>query len=315
MPDKITILAADGSQINPDRHAAIDFCLVNVGAVMMTYGVEDPPVTRVESKLMFDEQLYTPRGRLTERMVALLRDMDERELLATMAEGLKPPLVTLTDGPLELWVGRDRDVDLKVYEQRFQEYLATLERLAGIGASTAGYIDRPRGDLLVRLLEIATLPVDQMERAGRSYRPFFRVTDLDLFEELLEPGQRSAIFGIQSRTAQKYPSDLALHFFYLNTSQKQRRPNVVRIEIPAWVAKNLQMVDNLQAVLMQQCQIMGTRSYPYLLHRSHEIALVTQEERKQVENMIALGMRQIGFEVMEVSHKQAAKDLPGRTRR
>ncbi len=30
-----TLIAADGSQINPDRHAAIQFCLINVGAIVM----------------------------------------------------------------------------------------------------------------------------------------------------------------------------------------------------------------------------------------------------------------------------------------
>ena len=31
----VTLIAADGSQINPDRHAAIQFCVVNVGAIQM----------------------------------------------------------------------------------------------------------------------------------------------------------------------------------------------------------------------------------------------------------------------------------------
>src|SRR6266540_7114260 len=31
----VTLIAADGSQINPDRHAAVQFCVVNVGAIQM----------------------------------------------------------------------------------------------------------------------------------------------------------------------------------------------------------------------------------------------------------------------------------------
>src|SRR5688500_710661 len=30
-----TIIAADGSQVNPDRHAAIQFCVINVGVISM----------------------------------------------------------------------------------------------------------------------------------------------------------------------------------------------------------------------------------------------------------------------------------------
>ena len=38
IPDTVmdgTLIAADGSQINPDRHAAIQLCLVNVGAISL----------------------------------------------------------------------------------------------------------------------------------------------------------------------------------------------------------------------------------------------------------------------------------------
>src|SRR5210317_764793 len=38
VPTKMTILAADGSQINPDRHASVDYCLVNVGAIQVLHG-------------------------------------------------------------------------------------------------------------------------------------------------------------------------------------------------------------------------------------------------------------------------------------
>jgi hypothetical protein len=30
-----TIIAADGSQVNPDRHAAVQFCIINIGLIAM----------------------------------------------------------------------------------------------------------------------------------------------------------------------------------------------------------------------------------------------------------------------------------------
>lgn len=314
IPDSVTLLAADGSQINPDRHAAVDYCLVNVGAIQMRQSASEPPATYVHTQLYFDDQMYTPAGRITERMVALMRDLRERVLLAELAQALDPPIITLTDGPLELWVGREGDLDAREYEVRFKEYLAALRTLCGRGASTAGYVDRPRGDLVVRLLEIARLPRDQIERAGRDYRPFLGVTDVDLFYNRLEPGERSAVYGIQSRNADQYTAELALHFFYLNVGRDGDHPYPVRVEIPAWVALNEEMLNGLHAVLVQQCQILGTRTYPYLLHRSHEVAVVTQDEKSQLENMIALEMHRKGIRVEDSSHKQATKDLPGRTR-
>lgn len=314
MPETMTLLAADGSQINPDRHASVNYCLVNVGAIQMVHGMPNPPVMKVQSKLIFDEQMYTAAGRITERMVALMRDLGERVLLADMAKDLDPPTITLTDGPLELWVGRDGDSDARAFEDRFKDYLGALWRLHQCGASTAGYIDQPQGDLFIRLLEIAKLPHDKIDQAGWDYRPFLGVTDADLFEYILEPGERSAVFGIQSRNADKYPYELALHFFYLNVGRDADHAYPVRVEIPAWVARNVEMINNLHAVLIQQCRILGTRTYPYIIHRSHEVAVVTLDEKRQVERMIALEMYNRGLRTGESSHKQAAKDLPSRRR-
>jgi hypothetical protein len=74
------------------------------------------------------------------------------------------------------------------------------------------------------------------------------------------------------------------------------------------------MLDALHAVLVNQCRIMGNRPYPYSLHRAHEAALVTQEEKEQVTQMITLELRRRGIEVEGTSYKQSAKDLPGRTK-
>jgi hypothetical protein len=312
LPTSVTVLAADGSQINPDRHASVDYCLVNVGAIQMRHGAPDSPQVTIRSQLLYDQQMYTEAGRLTERLVALRRDLRERQLLAEMAVDATPPLITLTDGPLELWVGRESDLEAKEYARTFKEYLAALRQLHENGASTAGYIDRPRGDLLVRLLEIATLSRDELEKAGqRETRRLLGVADADLFQSLLAPGERSAIFGIQSRNADQYAGALALHFFYLNVGRDLEHPYPVRVEIPAWVAGNQQMLDDLHSTLVDQCQILGTRTYPYLLHRSHEVAVVTQDEKAQVENMITLELHRRGVAVSDVSHKQGSKDASG----
>jgi hypothetical protein len=314
LPEKITLLAADGSQINPDTHASVDYCLVNVGAIQMQYGSPDSPTTTVRSRLYYDDQMFTAAGRITERLVALRRDLRERQLLAELAEKVEGAVITLTDGPLELWVGRENEFEAAEYEQHFKDYLAALRQLHQMGASAAGYIDRPRGDLLVRLLEIAQLPLSEIENAGRSYRPFRGLTDAVLFQDLLPPGARSAIFGIQSGNADQYTSELALHFFYLNVGQEEKHPNMVRVEIPAWVTEKPDMLNELHAILNHQCQIFGSRTYPYLLHRSHEVAVVSQDEKKQLENMIAIEIQNKLGTLSLTSEKKATKDLPGRTR-
>ena len=74
----LTIIGADGSQINPDSHLEIDYCLVNVGAFIMRISDKKAPQTFVQSELYYDESLYTASGMLTQGMVALIRDRRKR---------------------------------------------------------------------------------------------------------------------------------------------------------------------------------------------------------------------------------------------
>jgi len=313
VPGPMTILAADGSQINLDRHAEVQYCLVNVGAIQMRSGSAEPPVTRVNCQLFYAEDLLA----ITDNTLALKRDLSERTLLAELAAQAPKPVVTFTDGPMELWGGKGgTSEEASQYQKSVAEYLQVLARLSDLNAITAGYVDKPGSSLVVRLLEIASAPQDSLANI-KKYHPLRGVTDRDLYHDLLDPGERSAVFAIseatQSQSAKNYEDRLAIHFFYLNTG-RPGKPWLARVEIPGWVAANPAMLDQLHAALVSQCRIMGARPYPYLLHRAHETALVSLEEKEQVTQMIALELRRQGVEVGEKSNKQVAKDQPGRTR-
>jgi len=147
----------------------------------------------------------------------------------------------------------------------------------------------------------------------RKLRPLRGVRDFELFRGLLGAGERSAVFALQSQSARSYPGPLALHCFYINTG-RSGHPWLARVEIPSWVAEDSQMLDTLQATLVQQCRALGNRPYPYILHRAHETAVVTLQEREQVTEMISLELRRRGVPVGEQSYKQSAKESTGRTR-
>jgi hypothetical protein len=306
-PQQATVLAADGSQIIPDRHAAVYFGLINVGAIQMVSGSSARPQTTTTSRLYYDEELYE----LNEATLALQRDLYERAILAELSKQAQAPVISFTDGPMELWGAKDSSSGDE-FQKSLHAYLQVLERLQASNVITAGYVDRPAANLVVRLLEIVLLPQDRLEQV-KDYYPLRGVQDIDLFRELLAPGERSGIFAIQSRSAQNYRQGLALHFFYLNVG-REGHPWPARVEIPAWVAGNSDMLDYLHATLVDQCRIMGTRAYPYLLHRAHEVAVVTLEEKQQVTQMIAMELQRRGLALGESSHKQSAKELGGRSR-
>ena len=313
-----TLIAADGSQINPDRHAAIQFCLINVGAIIMRMQSGESPQIDTNSELLYGDELETKYGTMTEGMVALKRDLRERTMLDELSKGIDGSVVTFTDGPIELWGAKDGE-DAETYHESLKNYLSVLSRLQSRDVITAGYVDKPAADLVIRLLELVKAQGEKEPPANfRDYHPLRGVSDRWLYGEksnpLLGPGERSAVFAIQSKSEKHYKGVLGLHFFYLNVGT-ERHPWPVRVEIPKWVADDKDKLDLLHAVLVDQCRTMGSKPYPYLLHRAHEIAVVKHEEKFQVEQMLTQELRRQDEQLDDGSYKQSAKDLKGRTRR
>ena len=313
IPEDVTVLAADGSQISPDRHAEVNYAVVNVGAIQMRRGVKEAPVTEITSQLLFDDELYSETGTISEASLALKRDLNERVTLGNLAEKAQPPVVAFADGPMELWGGKGGDsAERADFQESLKQYQHALARLEKQKVITAGYVDKPGANLVVRTLEVAMTPEGDLPNIKKLY-PLRGVTDISLFRDVLNPGERSAVFAIQSQSAKSYPGPIKLYFFYLNVGNSER-PYIARVEIPAWVTEESEMLDNLHAVLVEQCQVMGLRPYPYLLHRAHETAVVKLAEKEQVTAMIMQELRKRGVAVGEISSKQSAKQLAGRGR-
>lgn len=310
MKKTVTLLAADGSQILPDRHAALQYSLVNVGAIAMQPGSGLPPEVFTDSSLLFSDELYTETGMLTGEAIEQRRDIAERRKLLELAPDYPAPVLALTDGPVELWGAKNGGED--DYRKNLEIHKSVLSQLQAENVTVAGYVDKPGADLVVRTLEIARFSTDEEYKNIRKLHTLRGVTDRWLFG-FLPAGSRSAIFGLQSSSRVHYTGDLALHFFYLNVGYT-KHPSLVRVEIPKWVAEDADKLNLLHTALLQQCRVMGARPYPYILHRAHEIAVVKFEEKQQVEQMLELELRRAGVEVEAGSNKQSAKDLPGKTR-
>lgn len=313
LPRKVTVLAADGSQINPSRHARVAFCVINVGVVKMELDSGRAPEIHTQSHLLDYDALFQPGGwMISEGMVALKRDLREREALVEFAGDLEPPAISMTDGPLELF---QEPQESEEYNRTLDRYLEVLERLHSLGLMTIGYVDKPGSDLVGRLLELAQISDDDLRDYQRRGRRFAGVSDVLLFQDLLRnPGDRSALFMIYSKTALRFGKDLLPHFFYLNVGQPGK-PHLARVEIPGWVANDPEKVGFLQAVLTEQAAILGTRPYPYILHRAHEVAVVTMPEHQHVEEMIVAEFTRRGIPLGEKSYKQFHKDLDTRKTR
>ena len=305
------LIAADGSQITPDRHAAVQFGLVNVGAIVLKLNSGAAPQVHTDSQLLFDHELYTETGSVTQDDIEFSRDIAERKKLLELAKEQKGILIALTDGPVEIWGAKSANEG--DYQKTLEQHKSILSQLQSRDVTVAGYVDKPGADLVIRLLELTQLDIEQMKEV-RKQHPLRGVTDRWLFSGILKNGERSGVFAIQSSSRARYTGSLSLHFFYLNVGDA-KHPSIARVEIPEWVAKDIKKLELLHSALIQQCLIMGAKPYPYILHRAHEIAVVSFEEKKQIEQMIQAEQLKNHEELDDLSAKQSAKNLPGRTRR
>ena len=304
-PERMTIIASDGSQILPDQHAIYPYYVINVGSITYRHGsnrkpdtYNPPPVLNYEP---FDEQ-----GRLLSAPeINVQRDLDELKILVDRVEQLGPqsePVIALMDGQLPL-----RVIDLEFREQEKWQgrYIDLLDTLRQWQALLGAYVDRPRSTFVLALLHLASREIAGITEENLGQNPFRQLTDLDLFD-FLEPGQRSAIFTIRAKGLDKYDTaGQTVHFFYVNVGKGRARSYLARVEIPAWVAGDQAALDILHAAIVDQARLTG--DYPYVLARADELAVISHEEREAVEMMLALEMRRLGL-TPDISSKQRSKN-------
>jgi hypothetical protein len=306
-PPAATVIAADGSQIYPSNHESVNYSVVNLGAIQFEMGQETAP--RIHSSVTFQLLEFVQSRQSSVEAINLERDKLERVFLAQIAtEAEGSPVITLTDGPLELWGAKVVEFTEGAYfSEALEDYLASLRILHKLGAATAGYVAKPRAGLVTRTLEIMETPRDQPEQL-KSKRSLQGVSDLFLFGQLLAPGERSAVFGLQSAQKDNYAGELALHFFYLNLGT-EGQPSIARVEVPAWVVADATLLNGVHATLFEQSRFFGTVTFPYVLHRAHEEAAISFDMREQITQMLADKLLSLGLRLDTKSAKQLAKDL------
>ena len=278
MPPNLNVIGSDGSQIYVDRHSPILYFLVNVGSICIPYGSGSNPQTFSHPHIYHHElQLWDEQGRLVTAMIIdKARDAEEMHELAHLAERFSDePTLALLDNHLQM----DAGIFLKgristLMTDAFERYHTSLSRLREVGAALAGFIDRSQSCDLLALLSLV--------KWGERYNRYPSLMDRDLFMGLLPPKHRSAIFRLSSPDGKPYHgSDLTIYFFYLNVGSEDQ---IARVEIPEWVVKNPTLMEHVHAGILKECQ--ATNGFPYSLIRAHELALVSDRERRALDQWI-----------------------------
>ncbi len=306
----VTLIAVDGSQIFPDRHAAILYYLIQVGAIVFRYDGQTPtphsrPALYYQDNDLFDAQGYV----ISSEKVSLQRLSQEMTYLCELAVAERrvapaPPLFALLDGPL-LWAYPERGQDV---ERTFQAYLEALGALQQAAVIPVGYVDRPGGRSVLELLWALHLAPEELSgRIGEN--PFQQLRDYRLMERRLPPGARTAWFTRPTAINRRHSeAGQEIWFCYLNVGEAGR-PTIARVEIPAWAVPDEAAITTLHAALLHQARALN--GYPYVLARAHEEALVTTHDKAALEDVLQRQLMEKGL-IPHMSEKARQKSYLGK---
>ena len=312
-PTRANIIAADGSQIYPDRHGIALYFLINIGSIIFRHGLDEAPGTSSTPQVFYedDEMYYAEESSpINGEMVNAMRDARELGELARLAEAeaQTAPTVTLLDNGLLMYISL-REQNRKFSDEIIETYLSHLDTLRASGAAPAGVVDRPRAANVVRLLNLATMELNEIgPDTLRGVGPFHGVTDAMVFG-FLRPGERSAVFVNASPDNDLYyePGGHTIYFFYLNAG-RPGKDALLRIEVPQWIATDKTKLDLVHAAIVEQCRV--SDGFPYVLMRAHELAVVTVNERREFEQMVIGSLIRRGL-TPGISQKAQGKQWTG----
>jgi NurA domain len=306
LPERATLVAADGSQIYPDRHGMAFYYVINVGSIVFRRGSSQAPAVGTQPQLYYaDEQMYPGGYLISSDLVSAERDLAEMQMLAnlTLSEPSSgSPRVAVADGSLLRWLRR-ATIPESHQVRILAAHLACLDQLRAGGTAVAGFVSRPQSAEVVALLYLAQLEPDMRETVdGLAETEYRGLTDRALFG-FLKPGERSALFIRGTAENQDFRArGHTIHFFYLNTGA-----DLARVELPEWVVRSPDRLDWVHAAVYEQCQF--NNGYPYILTRADEQAVILGEEREALENMILQAMIRQGLPPPESSRKAQQKQV------
>lgn len=288
LPADHIVIATDGSQIEPDRHAMADFFLLNVGWAVVRYGPEPFAELSSEPTLFYKpEDTYITHGSrrvpIQDRHLSARRSVLEITQAATLATRWHQDvddLAVLADGTLALWVLEERPDDF-LRKALVGPYVEQLRRLRALNRPLASYIDRPRSIEVSNLLQDGGCdgPLGGCMACADGHEVqcvFERLPDRELFG-WLGLGERSALFQMTlPEGLADFYEDLVPCFFYLNVGTE-----IARVEVPPWTADDPDQLALVQAVLLDQCD--KGLGYPNVLARADKQAVVTAQDRHAFE--------------------------------
>lgn len=312
-PRSYAVLAADGSNVPPDRDGPGRYYLLNTGLVTLGYGEEPRATLEAMAQLYYrPEDLYWDEKRLfpiDSQRLSLLMRVEEIAALPDLADGIEEPCIALVDGQLILWGLQSESEDRWHLMERL---IDAFERLRDRRIPIVGYISDTESFELVNALRIYLCPTSPQacqqchERGAAELALCYHLNgfrDPALLFNFLEAGERTCCFESQAQILERYPAAHRIVYFYFSTGDE-----IARVEVPRWVADDPELLDRVHALLHDQCCRSGRLPpYPPALHEAHEAAVISTSDRECIRMLVEEQMERQGlitFRPAKAFHKR-----------
>lgn len=311
VPPKIhTVVATDGSQIAPNHHEIAYCYLLNIGRVVLHYGQNRHPLLDSLPEVFYrPEDLYMSRqwGIRTEEWMSFRRTASETTVLAELACAAKgeAPALAMVDGSLIYWFLEQLPIDAR--DRILPPILEAWQQMRDAQIPLMGYLSASRSIETMNFLRLLACPhpvpdcksycPNQLEKVA--CKVFEQLRDTSIWATRLKPGQRSTLWRSNSPILELY-GDQTIYFCYVHVGTE-----IARIEVPAWVAENVTMLD--QALGLMLAQVQKGYGYPVAIAEAHNQAVVKGGDKARFFALLEQQMIKAGLKNVGTSYKEARK--------
>lgn len=319
------VIGTDGSQIYPSAHELSNASLINIGLVSIPYFDSSIPVCLSSEPTIYNSPdeitLNTLDDKLSdEDLISYERTLKEIESLLELAKlYLKhnTPIVALLDGTLIHWhLKRFNNSYAEYFISRFSSALLEFKQLE---IPVASYISNSRSSDIINMLKVNKCPYEKVDckkhcnstpQKDLPCNPctnYKSVMDRKLIEELFSKkeiitGTRTVLFKSTNKILNVYPEELKIFFYYIFSGTE-----ISRVEIPAFVANDKELLNKLHNIISLQCKI--GYGYPIILSEAHLQAIVSKNDRQVFYDLLKEHLVKSNSSPVKLSTKELKKRI------
>jgi hypothetical protein len=269
-----SVVATDSSFVPPDKHRGSFSHLKNVGRDMVPYG-DDPSAELDNTPNHYTDTLVEGEDQMSGRLLQTKCALRELQELLSWAQEYRPDIALVDGSLMQLVLVLSKEEQVQAL---MTQYFDTLRGFGEISVPVVGYISQPESQMVMRAIRMLACdkprPCEKRPDDGCGCQPLWSINDGDLFWNMLDTGERSAIIGPQFSYLERQDTYglKEMVFAYMGTDYE-----VARIEFPMWVWER-GLLDRAMGMILQQCRLGD--GYPNCLTLAHQFAALHNTDRE-----------------------------------